>query len=145
MPVGHARAEDAASDATLARRADEAEARYRSLVDVLQGVTYVEELDSGRTLSISPQIERMLGYTPEEWMGDASRWKRSLHPLDRDRVVAACDRANESREPFAAEYRMLHRDGRVVHIRDVAVLVRGSDGHPLCWQGVMTDVGPPVA
>jgi two-component system sensor histidine kinase UhpB len=125
--------------ATLAR-AEEAEAKYRSLVELLPAVTYVEALDSGRTLSVSPQIESIFGFTQEEWMGDANRWESRLHPDDRERVVAACDAANESRAPFREEYRVIARDGRVVWIRDEAELVRGSSGGPLCWQGVMTDI-----
>jgi PAS domain-containing protein len=35
---------------------------------------------------------------------------------------------------------MITKDGRTVWIRDEATIVWGSDGQPLCWQGVMTDV-----
>jgi PAS domain S-box-containing protein len=125
--------------ATLAR-AEEAEAKYRSLVGLVPAITYVEALDSGRTLSVSPQIETILGFSQEEWMGDANRWKSRVHPDDHDRVVAACDAANQTREPFREEYRVFARDGRTVLIRDEAELVRGSRGEPLCWQGVMTDI-----
>jgi PAS domain S-box-containing protein len=48
--------------------------------------------------------------------------------------------ANQRREPWSEEYRVIARDGRIVWIHDEAVLVRGSNGQPLCWQGVMVDV-----
>jgi PAS domain S-box-containing protein len=121
-------------------RADEAEAMYRSLVDLVPAITYVEALDTRRTFSISPQIESILGFTPEEWLGDAFRWENRVHPDDRERVVAACARVNETHEPWREEYRVIAKDGRTVSIHDQAVLVRGSDGQPLCWQGVMVDV-----
>jgi PAS domain-containing protein len=35
---------------------------------------------------------------------------------------------------------VIAKDGRVIWIHDEAVLVRGSNGQPLCWQGVMVDV-----
>jgi PAS domain S-box-containing protein len=121
-------------------RAEEAEAKYRSLVALLPAITYAEGVDSRKTFSISPQLETILGYTPEEWFGDASRWEQCVHPDDRERVVSSCRRANERREPWCDEYRMIASDGRIVWIHDEAVLVHGSSGEPLCWQGVMVDI-----
>jgi PAS domain S-box-containing protein len=123
-------------------RADKAEAKYRSLVDLVPVITYTEALDSGRMFAISPQIETILGYSQEEWMGDASLWIACIHPDDQQRVVAACELANRDRRPYAEEYRMFTRDGRILWIRDEAVLVLGSNGQPLCWQGVMRDITP---
>ena len=121
-------------------RADEAEAKYRSLVEMVPVITYTEALDSGRMFAISPQIETILGYTQEAWMGDASLWIDRIHPDDQERVVAACEVANRDRQPYAEEYRIFTSDGRLVWIRDEAVLVLGSNGQPLCWQGVMRDI-----
>lgn len=125
---------------TLEERAERAEAMYRSLVEHLPAITYAEALDDATTLSISPQVEAVLGYTQQEWMENTLLWVELMHPDDRDRVVEACNTANRTGEPFRAEYRMIARNGRVVWVRDEAVLVRGSRGQPLCWQGVMLDV-----
>jgi len=35
---------------------------------------------------------------------------------------------------------MCTRDGQVRWVRDEAVLVRGGDGRPLFWQGILTDI-----
>jgi PAS domain S-box-containing protein len=126
--------------AGVSSRADEAEAKYRSLVDLIPAITYVEDLDTGRTFSISPQVEAILGYTPEEWLGDADRWENCLHPDDRERVVDACVQANLHRSPWREEYRVIAKDGSIVWILDQADLVLGSSGQPLCWQGVMVDI-----
>jgi PAS domain S-box-containing protein len=123
-------------------RAEEAEAKYRSLVGLVPVITYTEALDSGRMFAISPQIETILGYTQEDWMGDASLWIDRIHPDDQERIVAACELANRDRQPYAEEYRMFTRDGRILWMRDEAVLVLGSNGQPLCWQGVMRDITP---
>lgn len=73
-------------------------------------------------------------------MEDSLLWVGLMHPEDRDRVIEYCDRVNQAKEPFKAEYRMIARDGRVVWVRDEAALVLGSRGQPLCWQGVMVDI-----
>jgi len=107
---------------------------------LVPAITYVEALDTRKTFSVSPQVETILGYTPEEWLGPASLWESCLHPDDKERVVSSCTMANQRREPWSEEYRVIARDGRIVWIHDEAVLVRGSNGQPLCWQGVMVDV-----
>ena len=127
---------------TALGRAGRAEAVDASPVELVPTITYVEELDSGRTFAISPQVLTILGYSQEEWMGDADLWIKRIHPQDRDRVVAACEHANQARETYRAEYRIMARDGRIVWIHDEAVLVGGSQGQPLCWQGVMTVIAP---
>ena len=124
-------------------RAEQAEAKYRSLVDLIPAITYTEELDSLRTFAVSPQVETILGYSQEEWMGEADLWIDCIHPDDRDRVVAACEHANQVKEPYSENYRIRARDGRTVWIHDEAVLVRDSNEKPLCWQGVMVVVAPP--
>src|SRR2546428_13822868 len=51
-------------------RAEHAEAKYRSLVELVPAITYTEDFVSGRTFAISPQIEAVLRHTQEEWMGE---------------------------------------------------------------------------
>jgi PAS domain S-box-containing protein len=103
-------------------------------------ITYTEALDDGRMISISPQVEAVLGYTQDEWMADPLQWVRMLHLEDRERVLEACWESNRTEEPFVCEYRVIARDGRVVWLRDEAEVVRGSTGQRLCWQGVMLDI-----
>ncbi|HET7273485.1 MAG TPA: PAS domain S-box protein, partial [Rubrobacter sp.] len=136
----------AVQDITERKRTEEAlrdaEARFRTLVEQIPATIYVEELSSnGHALTyISPQYETMLGYSPEDGTSHPEHWFALLHPEDRERVLAEDSRANETGEPFAAEYRMFAKDGSVVWIRDEAILVHDEEGRPLFWQGVMLDI-----
>src|SRR5918998_2896529 len=70
----------------------DAEQRYRTLVEQIPAVTYIDPVDDPETsLYTSPQIERMLGYTPEEWSA-GKQWPKRLHPEDRERILAADER-----------------------------------------------------
>ncbi|HWO71548.1 MAG TPA: PAS domain S-box protein [Actinomycetota bacterium] len=135
-----------ARDVTERRQAEEAlrsaERRYRTLIEQIPAVTYVDLADpSGTTLFVSPQIEQVFGVTQDEWVSsDVSLWVDMIHPEDRDRVLAAYHRALERREPFHAEYRILARDDRVRWIRDRGEFIPGGDGGPDLLQGVMFDV-----
>jgi len=115
--------------------------QYHMLVERVPAVVYLSAMDaSGTTLYISPQIERLLGYTPDEWLADPELWIKRLHPDDRDRVLAAFDRFIRSGEPFACEYRSLARDGRVVWVYEEAVALPPQDDAPPLHQGIVVDI-----
>jgi diguanylate cyclase (GGDEF)-like protein/PAS domain S-box-containing protein len=120
---------------------ERAEDRYRTLVEQLPVAVYIDGLDDqASTLYISPQIERLIGYTSDEWEHDPDLWPRLLHPDDRERALAAQVRHNETGQAFREEYRLIAKDGTTVWIRDEAVVVRGPDGRFLYSQGILQDV-----
>ena len=123
-------------------RLREAEERYRTLVETIPAMTYIQEIKDGTsaTIYVSPQVEGIVGYTPEECTATPDLWKKILHPEDRDRVLAEDRRSNETGKPFAMEYRQFARDGSVVWLRDEATLVKDGEGEPLYWLGVQVDI-----
>jgi diguanylate cyclase (GGDEF)-like protein/PAS domain S-box-containing protein len=117
------------------------EDRYRSMVEHGPAVSYIDATDAtASTIFISPQVETLLGYSPEEWTADGDLWPRLLHPDDRTRAVAENERHNETGDPFRMEYRMMHRDGRIVWVHDEATMVRDERGVPRFSHGVMMDI-----
>jgi two-component system cell cycle sensor histidine kinase/response regulator CckA len=119
----------------------EAETRYRTLVEQLPLALYLDTLDERSSKSYrSPQIERMLGYSVEEWDEDPGLFARLLHPDDCGRVLAVHARTRATGEPLSSEYRLIARDGRTVWCKDEARVVRDSDGKPLWLQGYLLDV-----
>ena len=123
------------------KRLREAEQKYRTLVEQIPVVTYIDRADGSDTpLYTSPQIEGLLGYALEEGSG-VRLWRERLHPEDRERVLAADERFERAdEERFGAEYRLLARDGSVVWVLEDAVLVRDAEGAPLYWQGILYDI-----
>jgi PAS domain S-box-containing protein len=116
----------------------EAEERFRSVVEQVPAITYTEDPDTGEVLYISPQIERVLGYTAEEWTADRSLWASRLHPEDRERAMA--ENEADTGDHYVSDYRIIARDGKVVWLQNQAVLLRDPDGHPKFWQGVAFDI-----
>ena len=125
-------------------RLKEAEARFRTLVEHIPAMTYMEAADkhaeNNAFLYISPQVEAVLGYPPEEWISDPLLFRKTLHPDDRERVLAEDARTNITGEPFQMEYRQRAKDGRVVWVRDESVLVRDHEGGNPYWLGVQFDI-----
>jgi diguanylate cyclase (GGDEF)-like protein/PAS domain S-box-containing protein len=114
---------------------------YRRLVERLPAIVYACEVgEFGRWRYVSPQIEDILGYTPEEWMADSGLWVRQLHPDDRRRALEQEEKkANGRRNASPVDYRMVTRDGGIVWILDEAVLEPDEDGTPI-WHGVLYDI-----
>jgi PAS domain S-box-containing protein len=115
---------------------------FRSLVERVPAIVYVDPAGPEPTAPtyVSPFITQMLGYSPGEATGRGEWWSSILHPDDRERVLAEWTRSDETGEPYAGEYRLVAADGRIVWIRDEAVLLRDERGEPIHWQGVMVDV-----
>jgi diguanylate cyclase (GGDEF)-like protein/PAS domain S-box-containing protein len=114
---------------------------FRHLVERLPVIVYTAELgEQGCWRYVSPQVEEILGYTPEEFVRDRGLWARLLHPDDRDRALAVETEEQLGRRNSAPiAYRMFRRDGEVVWMQDEAVLEADEDGVPI-WHGVLYDV-----
>ena len=129
-----------------ARTADleQAETRYRTLVDHIPAVTFLqhvdpEDTDRWRTVYISPQVETMFGYTPEEWMRERP-WASLVDPEDRARVIAVDEDRIRTGQPLREEYRIRSRDGRTLWVHaEIARLGLDDDGWQV-WHGVMFDI-----
>lgn len=117
------------------------EARYRLLIEHAPSITYSAALDeTSTTLFISPQVERLVGFTAEECRRDRNIWDKQLHPEDRPRVLAEVARTHATGEPFQCEYRMIAKDGHVVWFRDHGLVVHDEAGTPATFEGVMLDI-----
>jgi len=123
------------------QQAKEAETMWRPLVEQIPAIPYLDAVDElSTTMYISPQVEKLLGYTQEEWLTEADLWVEALHPEDRDRVLNENEETNATGRPFRSEYRLIGKDGRVVWFRDEGVLVHDDKGKPQFWRGVMMDI-----
>ena len=125
----------------IEERTREAEARYRSLVEQTPAITFRSAADSLRAVAyVSPQIRRMLGFEPEQWVGNHDLIADRIHPEDRDHVGNSAAAALASGNPLSSEFRLENAAGEYVWISTSAELVRDDTGAPLFWQGVMTDI-----
>jgi PAS domain S-box-containing protein len=108
-------------------------------VEQVPAISYIAEPgEAGRFHYISPQVEHILGFTPQEWMADDHIWFSLLHPDDRQKTIAAEHR--QEGELYRVEYRTRTRDGREVWLRDDAVFVRDAETGKLLMRGLLVDV-----
>ncbi len=123
--------------ATAALR--EAESKYRQLVEQVPAISYVAEAGAqGRFLYLSPQVNTILGYRPEECLSHPCFWWNHLNPEDYS--TALLEDSWEENRPFQVEYRMRRQDGGEVWLRDEAVIVRDPQTGRRLTRGVLIDI-----
>jgi PAS domain S-box-containing protein len=140
------------------RRLRAAEQRYRALAEGLPLVTYTVALDPGeppeqsspylpgttapQATYVSPQIEALVGYPPDEWSARYPvLYEERLHPDDRESVTGSF-RAwlADPDGPWREEYRLLSRDGRVVWVQEQASALHDDRGRVVAAQGYLVDL-----
>ena len=127
------------------KRLQDAEFKYRTLVERIPATIYIQSpstsgTDAYAVAYMSPQVEKLLGHPAQRFVEDSKFWNSLTHREDLQRMESETGRTDQTGEPFAMEYRMLHKDGGYRWIRDEAVLVTDERDTPLYWQGVFSDV-----
>jgi PAS domain S-box-containing protein len=124
------------------QRLREAETRYRSVVEGIPAITYVDVVEETavRIGFISPQIERLLGYPYETFLRDTDFWFDLVHPDDQERVDHAARASGYDGVPFDEEYRMRRADGTWVWVHDTSAPVHDHLGEVTHFQGFLIDV-----
>jgi PAS domain S-box-containing protein len=118
-----------------------AEYRFRVLVEQLPAAVYTSDHDEFSSAQyISPQIKEISGFSAEEWLADPKFWLERLHPDDLELVLKTIKSTYESLSDFNMEYRIIHRDGSIVWVRDVAKSIVDDQGIPQYWQGILFNI-----
>jgi len=120
-------------------RIEDDSAVYKTLLESTKAIPWKIDWSSMKFAYIGPQIESLLGWTPESWVS-AEDWAMRMHPEDREWVVNFCVSQSQAGTDHEADYRALTKDGDYVWIRDVVHVVRKEDGTVDSLIGFMFDI-----
>jgi len=102
------------------------EERYRIILETTNAVAWEVDVKSLKFTYISPQIETLSGYAPDQWE-DFQFWVSKIHPDERAEAVNWCTTETAKGLDHEIEYRMIRADGSLVWVRDViAVICEGE-------------------
>lgn len=117
----------------------QSEERFRRLAENAPDIIY--RLRSSPTVCleyISPAVETVTGYSPDELIGGPRNWLRAIYPEDRrvfrDRFI--------SPEPVIApvEVRFIRKDGQIIWVEARNTTVRDDSGMIEVQEGIIRDV-----
>jgi integral membrane sensor domain MASE1 len=60
---------------------------------------------------VSSHVEKMLGYSPEEWLSTPNFWLTIVHPDDKERAAAEAAEIFASGKGGTSRFRWMHKDG----------------------------------
>jgi diguanylate cyclase (GGDEF)-like protein/PAS domain S-box-containing protein len=112
---------------------------YKTLLESTNAIPWKIDWASKRFSYIGPQIEKLLGWTPESWQ-TVEDWATRMHPEDQQWVVNFCVAQSQAGKDHEADYRALTKDGSYVWLRDVVHVVRTKDGEVEALVGFMFDI-----
>ncbi|HEX2026618.1 MAG TPA: ATP-binding protein [Nitriliruptorales bacterium] len=94
--------------------------RLAALVRGVPAVLYTVTDEQWAPAFVNNRIEDLCGYGPQQWLAEPDLWLTRILPADRQRVVAARTESWRTGSPFGATYRLRHRSGEVLLVRDEA-------------------------
>ena len=115
----------------------ESELRFRTLT-TLSPVGIFHTDAAGTCLFVNPRFCEISGNRTEDVVG--ARGSKTLHPEDREHVLAAWSAAITSQGAYAAEYRYLTPAGQVVWASAHALPVKSASGVVLGYVGTVSDI-----
>lgn len=111
---------------------------YKTLLESTKAIPWQIDWKTLTFTYIGPQIEELLGWSPESWVG-AQDWADRMHPEDREATFSFCVGQSQAGIDHEADYRALTKDGGYVWIRDVVHVVR-KNGEVEALVGFMFDI-----
>ena len=112
---------------------------YRTLLESTRAIPWKIDWATKTFAYIGPQIEALLGWSPDSWM-TVEDWAMRMHPDDREYVVNFCVAQSQAGVDHEADYRALTKDNGYVWIRDVVHVVRNAQGEVEALIGFMFDI-----
>lgn len=118
----------------------ESQTRIESLINTIDGIVWECNAKDFMFTFISKKVEKILGYTVEEWMSSPTFWADHIHPDDKEWAINHCaSQTMDKKRDHDFEYRMVAKDGRIVWLRDIVNVITELDGS-INLRGIMIDI-----
>ncbi len=117
----------------------ESEQRYELIVASSGQVVYDYDEHTGEIVW-GPSMKQVIGYTPEEYSGGIEQWKNWLHPDDREETLRLLDTALAEKSYWDTRYRLRHKDGHYVWVRDRGFFIPDKTGTGMRQVGTLENI-----
>ena len=129
---------------TERKKAEEAlqksEREYRNLAESLTTLVYRADPKTLAATYVNSAVERIYGYTAEEWLKDPRLWQTAIHSDDRERVIAEITEMQREKKSSVIEYRVTKRNGMVRWAEDHVSWEEDKQGRVVSMNGLMYDI-----
>ena len=98
------------------------------------------EASTQRIDFVSNYVEKMLGYSVEEWLSTPNFWRTIVHEEDREAAGREAAKTFASGKGGVNRFRWITKDGREVWVESQSVVVCDEMGKPVAMRGVTMDI-----
>lgn len=122
----------------------DSEERYKNIIENLQEALWTAERVSGnlRAVFYTASTERITGFDPQKFIDDPNLWYKIIYPDDLKDVIKRLKNLyrNPVKDYEALEYRILHKRGSIIWIRNKITVVRSKQGRIEKIYGLVNDI-----
>ena len=117
----------------------ETKQRMESLINTIDGIVWECNPTTLSFTFISKKVEKILGYTSEEWLDNPNFWTDHIYHEDREWTVNYCGLKTSQKTNHDFEYRMIAKNGSIIWLRDIINIVF-ENGEAVSLRGIMIDI-----
>lgn len=132
-----------ATDITEQNELFEALQQSRNSLNKAQEIGHIGSWDwdiVANTLEWSDEIYRIFGLEPQEFDATYEAFLKTIHPDDREKVMAAVGESLEKGVKYSIDHRIIRPDGEERIVHEEGEVKRDADGTPVQMIGVVHDI-----
>lgn len=130
---------DVTADVLSKRALERQEAQFRQLHQSLSDALWIASADGQTVLYISPAIQQIYGFTPEQMLADPGLWLQAVHPDDAG-IAQASHATLQAVGEASCEYRVRTVSGDIKWVSDRKRLVLDDEGLVTMMGGILKDI-----
>ena len=139
-PYMHMTARDISRRKQMEASIQASEERYRSFVQNFQGIAYRGTIDFV-PLFFHGAVEKITGYTEEEFIAGRPRWDQVIYSDDMARISESVEKIRTiPNYATEREYRIIHKEGQIRWIYELVQNICDDAGQPVLVQGAIYDI-----
>lgn len=128
----------------LAAQVEKQRKRLQELVSSVPGIVWEAwgEPDAAtqRVDFVSDYVEKMLGYSIEEWLSTPNFWLSIVHPDDKEAAARNAAESFASRKTGTNRFRWIAKNGKAIWVESQSIAILDEAGNPIGMRGVTMDI-----
>lgn len=117
----------------------ESQAKLQNVLNEVEDVIWSVRMPDYQTIFVSPSVEKIYGYSVEEWIKDSSIAQKAIYGEDKAQL-AQIFASLETEGAFDAEYRIVSKTGEIKWIRNKAKIILDKNQQATSLDGIVTDI-----
>jgi PAS domain S-box-containing protein len=117
--------------------------RLKSILANVPGLVWEAVGDpavSQKATFVNDYVEKMVGYSVDEWLTTPDLWQRLVHPDDREKAVQEAAENYRRGGPGVVQFRCVTKDGRSIHTETHSTLSYDENTRSMVVRGVTMDI-----